>query len=74
MDAINWSSDPLLGDMIIGGSARGGAVISQLAPIETRMVGTRRGPNAPQVEQGVPLTQASLYQAPYGQMKKFGIM
>jgi len=74
MDIINWSSDARWADMVIGGRERGGAVISQLPAIETRMVGTRRGRNAPQVEVDVPLTGASLYQAPLQQMRKHGIL
>jgi len=78
MDAINWSSDPLLGDMIIGGSKGGGAVISQLPAVETTMVAPRGRPKlgeAPKLtERDVPITGASIYQAPYGQMKKYGIM
>jgi len=76
MDIIPWSKD--FYDMVVGGREGGGAVISQLPAVETRMVAPRGRPRTvetrPSVERDVPLGQASLYKAPLQQMKKFGIM
>ena len=76
MDIIPWSKD--FYDMVVGGRESGGAVIAQLPAIETKMVAPRGRPKlgeAPKLtERDVPITGATIYQAPYGQMKKHGIM
>jgi hypothetical protein len=76
VDIIPWSKD--FYDMVVGGRESGGAVIAQLPAVETQMVAPRGRPRlgeTPQLtERGLPVTGASIYQAPLKQMRKYGIM
>ena len=76
VDIIPWSKD--FYDMVVGGRESGGAVIAQLPALETQMVGRRGRPKLGEeqikVERDRPVTGASIYQGPYKQMRKHGIM